>query len=291
MSFDRKVPFFERTLAWRLFKRHHTHFNDIFWAHRAAAKFSYRSTRPFQRSDAASVLFSLPENPQRLARTLGAWADNYSGFNEWTQLAGVVAICGYLETYIAQVATAALESCPALVFGGSDQVDGTVLLKAGNTYDFYAHAEPLVRGDWQARISAFTKLFGLCPFAHEVGRLERLRALRNDAGHSFGRDIKFMRFSESSLVQPLPRISDEDIQSFLELANTVATTIEAHVGMNFVGSFEVVRLYHNWRASLAPLGVGQRTLARSFSRYFNSVTESPYGLERFGELVQYYDAV
>lgn len=290
MTFDRRVPFFGRTLAWRLFKRHHTHFNDIYWANRATSKFAYAATRPFQRTDQASVLFALPDNPQRLAATLGAWADNYSDFNQWTQMAAVVAVCGYLETYIAQVATAALESCPALVFGGTTQVDGTVLLKAGNSYDFYIHAEPLVRGDWQARTSAYARLFGNCPFAGEVGRLERLRALRNDAGHSFGRDIKFMRFSESSLVQPLPNISDEDIQGFLELANTVATAIEGHLGPTYVGSYEVVRLFHTWRASLNPPPATLRQLARAFSNYINMVTENPYGGGRAEALVRYYDA-
>lgn len=290
MTFDRRVPFFGRTLAWRLFKRHHTHFNDIFWANRAASKFAYAATRPYQRSDQASVLFALPGNPQRLAPTLGVWADDYSDFNHWTQLAAVIALCGYLETYIAQVATAALESCPALVFGGTTQVDGTLLLKAGNSYDFYSHAEPLVRGSWQARTSAYARLFGHCPFVGEVGRLERLRALRNNAGHTFGRDIKLMRFSESSLVQPLPKISDTEIKEYLELVNTVATATETHLGNTYVGSYEVVRLFHTWRANLKPPLGNLRQLARAFSIYFNSVTENPYGVARSEALARYYDA-
>jgi len=150
----------------------------------------------------------------------------FSNFNEWTQLASVIAICGYLETYIAQIATAALESRPALIFGGTDQVDGTTLLKAGNKYDFYDHVEPLIRGDWQSRISAYARLFGSCPFEHELTRLEQVRNLRNNAGHTFGRDIKSMRFVESSLVQPLPKASEKKIQGFLGLADSVASKIE-----------------------------------------------------------------
>lgn len=156
MAFDRRSGFFNRTLAWRLFKRHHTHFNDIFWANRAASKFAYAATRPHQRQTSAGVLFSLPGNHQRLTQTLGDWADNYSDFNQWTQLASVVAICGYLETYLAQISTAALESSPALIFGASSlAVDGTALLKAGNKYDFYQHVVPIVRGDWGARSAAY----------------------------------------------------------------------------------------------------------------------------------------
>ena len=130
LPFDRMKRFGGSTLAWRLFKRHHTHFNDIYWANRAASVFAFGATRPFHRTDPATTLFSLPGNSQRLPATLGSWADQFSDFQKWAQLASVVAICGYLETYMAQVATAALESSPALLFGGGTGIDGVGLLKS-----------------------------------------------------------------------------------------------------------------------------------------------------------------
>ncbi|CAM5392604.1 hypothetical protein [Alcaligenes faecalis] len=291
MSFDRNIPFLSKTLAWRLFKRHHTHFNHSYWAYRAAARYAFTSTKSHSSEEQANVLFDLSSNPTRLADTLGTWAKNFSNFNEWTQLASVIAICGYLETYIAQIATAALESRPALIFGGTDQVDGTTLLKAGNKYDFYDHVEPLIRGDWQSRISAYARLFGSCPFEHELTRLEQVRNLRNNAGHTFGRDIKSMRFVESSLVQPLPKASEKKIQGFLGLADSVASKIEKHLGRTFVGSYEVIRLFHIWRGSIgggSPLSQG---MSKNFSQYFNSVTGNPYGRDDFIKLSKYYDAV
>ncbi|ALU88244.1 hypothetical protein Hrubri_1028 [Herbaspirillum rubrisubalbicans M1] len=244
MGFDRGIPFFGKTLAWRLFKRHHTHFNVGYWANEAAVRYAFSSTKPFTRDDQSTKLFSLSNNPRRLPKTLGEWADGFSDFNQWTQLASVIAISGYLETYIAQVSTAALESRPALIFGGSFEVDGAALLKAGNKHDFYDHVESLVRGDWQSRISGYTKLFGSCPFEAEIANLERLRKLRNDAGHTFGRDIKSMRFAESSIVQSLPRIKTQQIQEFLKLAESVASTIEQDVGLKYVGAYESIRLFH-----------------------------------------------
>jgi len=291
MTFDRARPFFGKTLAWRLFKRHHTHFNDIYWANRAAAICTYSCTRPYKTTDPASALLSLPGNEQRLAATLGEWATHYSAFNQWTQMASIVAICGYLETYIAQVATAALESSPAIVFGGTKEIDGTVLLKAGNQYDFYAHTEPLVRGDWQSRISAYSRLFGTCPLEGHLSDLEKLRRHRNDAGHSFGRDIKSMRFVESSSVQSLPRLSDENIQGYLDLAKKVAAAIEAHVGSQFVGAYEVLRLFHAWRIRQSSLSLSPRHAARGFSTYFYDVTGNSYGVKSFVGLEAYYDAL
>ncbi|SMC21001.1 hypothetical protein SAMN02745857_01101 [Andreprevotia lacus DSM 23236] len=292
MKFNRDATFSEYTLAWRLFKRHHTHFNDIYWANQATLKFAYASTRPYSRTDSATKIFSLPDNPQRLADTLGDWADNYSEFNQWAQMAAVIAICGYLETYIAQVATAALESRPALIFGGSAQVDGTTLLKLNNTYDFYSHAEHLVRGDWSARISAYTRLFGSCPYANQVKKLDQLRKLRNDAGHSFGRDITKMRFSESSFVQPLPKISNEKIKEFLDLAHTVSQLADNHLGPSYIGSYEVVRLFHIWKKELKNyMPLNQRELAQEFSRHFNSVTGSQYGKQRAEALIRYYNTI
>lgn len=100
-----------------------------------------------------------------------------------------------------------------------------------------------------------------------------------------------MRFSESALVQRLPKISDEDIQGFLELAETVASAVEAHLGPTYVGSFEVVRLYHRWRQSSALSGLTRRELAEAFSRYFNSVTQNPYGRTRGEGLIRYYEGI
>lgn len=290
MSFDRMKPVYEKSLAWRLFKRYHTHFNDIFWAHKLASEHVYSRTRPFMRSDPSSVLFTVV-GKTRIPPTLGGWADSYSGFDQWTQMASVMAICGYLETYIAQISTAALESSPALILGGGVNIDGAAFLKNNPSYDLYSYVEPLVRGDWQSRISAYRRLFGNCPFEASMPDLERLRKLRNDTGHSFGRDIKSMKFSASSLVQRLPKISNRDIQGYMGVAEGVANLIDLHLFPTYVGSYEAMKIFHNWLPTQINLIGKHKLLAREFSIYFNEMTMSPHGKARAIGMMRYFDSL
>lgn len=291
MIFKRYKLFYGRTLAWRLFKRHHTHFNDILWAHKMAMAHAYASTRPFSRTDRSDVLFEYATGNRRAAATLGEWADHYSDFDRWTQMASIVAISGYLETYIAQIGVAALESCPSLIFGGGPKLEGAILLKNNPKYDLYPYTEPLVRGDWQARISAYKRLFGMCPFEGAVGDLERLRNLRNDAGHSFGRDIESMKFAAKWLVQPIPRISEEDLQRHLGLVEVVATAIEEHLASSYVGQYEIIKLFHRWVTSVPPPRAGVKTRAKAFSVHVASLTSNPYGIGPGVDLIKYYDSL
>lgn len=174
MNFQRYSLFEKKTLAWRLFKRHHTHFNDTYWSHVAASKYTFSSTSSHQREDPASNLFSFALGDRRIPATLGQWADSYSDFNKWIHISAIVALCGYLETYIAQASTAALESNPAIVLGGGPRIDGAIYLKNNPSYTMFPHVTDLVRGDWQARAACFLKLFGSCPHSPYIGDLERL---------------------------------------------------------------------------------------------------------------------
>lgn len=290
MAFSRQGLFHHHTLAWRLFKRHHTHFNEIFWAHKTAKAHAYTSTASYAREDLTGALFKLAVNNRRVPETLGGWADAYSAFDQWTQMASIIAIVGYLETYIAQVSTAALESCPSLLFGGGPVVDGAVYLKTNPKYDLYNHTEPLVRGDWQARVSAYKRLFEHCPFDASIGSLERLRKLRNDTGHSFGRDIESMSFAPTWLVQKLPNIEDKDVQKYLSTIDAVASAVEAHLAP-VVGQYEVIKVFHRWRLSPnAPRG-DNKGLAKSFSAHINTLTGNSYGTAPAIGLIKYYDSL
>lgn len=292
MSFNRNSAFLGKSLAWRLFKRHHTHFNDIFWAHKVAKEHAFSCTKGFQRTDSSQVLFNSKILGRRIPTTLGKWADNYSDFDRWSQMASVMAIAGYLETYIAQVTTAALESSPSLVLGGGVLCDGGLLLKTNPKYNLSGHVEPLVRGDWQARMAAYKRFFKDCPFEQHKSDLEKLRKLRNDAGHSFGRDIKFINYNSSRVVKDLKKISDEAIQDYLSLAESVASAIEEHLVGKYIGAYEAIKLFHHWLPFVSHFVKSDyKELSKQFSAHFNEMTLSPYGIARARGLIKYYNAL
>ena len=290
MAFNRDGLFYQHTLAWRLFRRHHTHFNEIFWSHKTAKDHAYASTAPHKREDSTSAVFKLAVNNRRVPDTLGAWADAYSAFDEWTQMASIIAIVGYLETYIAQVSTAALESCPSLLFGGGPRVDGAIYLKTNPKYDLYGYVEPLVRGDWQARTSAFRRLFASCPFEAHVGSLEQLRKLRNDTGHSFGRDIESMSFAPTWLLQKLPRIKDRNVQKYLKTIEEVASAIESQLSP-IVGQYEIIKVFHRWHLTPGTPRGDTKGLAKAFSVHISDLTGNSYGKDRGVGLIKYYNGL
>jgi hypothetical protein len=291
MAFNRFSLFTGSTLAWRLFKRHHTHFNDMYWAHQTARVHTYSSTRSFTRADLAQALFPDAATNRRMASTLGEWADSYADFDRWTQMASIMALTGYLETYIAQTATSALESSPSLIFGGGPPVDGAAFLKKNPKYDLYSYVEPLIRGDWQARISAYSRYFGPCPFTAHLSELERLRKLRNDTGHSFGRDIESMRFAASSLVAPLPHIKIKDIQTYLGVVEAVAKSIEAHVAKPYIGQYEIIKVLHRWLPTAKTPGIAMKVLGTNFSRHVKNLTLARYGKQAAIDLIHYYNSL
>lgn len=288
MSLHRYRLFEGRSLAHRLFKRHHTHFNNIYWSQRVSYKHVFSLTKPFERHDPVASLFDLKTEEVRNGSVLGQWADWYSDFDRWSRMAYIVGLAGYLETYIAQVSVAAFESTPSLVLGGGPKIDGAIFLKYNAKYDLYAHSESLTRGDWQARISAYKRLFGTCPFENRLSELEDLRKLRNDAGHSFGRDIKSMKFAQGWEVNKLKDISDGKIVEFLELVESVANSIDDHIAEEFIGQYEIIKVYHLWLKDLDnAFKYSQKELAKKFRTHFYELTSGTY--RATSHLMEYYD--
>ena len=281
-----------KTLAWWLFKSHHTHFNDIYWNHRAVSAFAFASTRAYTKADNTESLFEYAKGNRRIAPTLGQWAAHYDDFERWTRSAGILAIAGYLETYLAQVATAAIESCPALLIGGGKELDGAAQLKRQPGYDLYGHAEPVVRGDWQARASAYKRLFGACPFDARISDLEKLRKLRNNTGHAFGREIEIMKFAGKTSVTRLPKISEDALKSYLALAEDVAQGVEAHLGKQFIGAYEIVKALHLWVNKPPTKWMGRKDKARAFSKYLATITpHSDIGIDGSVRILDYYQSI
>lgn len=278
----------DRTAAFQLFRRHHTHFNAAFWAYAASHRHAYSATKGSDARDPASSIFGYASQNRRLNVDLGTWGRNFDHFDRWSRHASVLAIAGYLEMFLAQTCSTALESCPAIILGGTREVDGLGLLKTRTDYGFFDRVEPIIRGSWQSRIAAYKKLFGVCPFDGEVAELERLRKVRNNAGHCFGRDIERLQRTESALVESLGKISDDRLVKFLALAERVAVGVEKQLGAAYVGAFELLRLYHTSRPKIRQI-VGRREQADVFSKLVNGTIGSPCGKDYGEALIAAYE--
>jgi hypothetical protein len=247
-QFNRWKPTLSKTLAYFLFQRHHEEINNNYWAHRAAFRGAFSLTKGKKKSDPADSVLPNPNAERRRAINLGQWADDYNEFDNWTRLAAVIAVTGYLEVFIRSIVDAACQSCPAVAIGGEKEINGVQWLKTKATHAFIEDANKCAKGEWGRRLAAYQKLFGTVPqfLQDNLGDLEKLRVLRNAVGHAFGRNLTLPVVGRNAVLQPARRVTHERLIGYLDLAYNAAKGIEGHLSNDYVGSYETIAMYHRW---------------------------------------------
>lgn len=191
--FERWNCWWNRTWAFRIFKKHHIQLNDLYWVNRSASNLAFRTIRNINPTDPASNVFSLsPSDISRINFNIGKWTTDYKEFMNWVRLSAAVSLCSYLEIYLQNVIILALESDPAILLGVSQAIDGVKLLKTRSKYSYLDYTVPIVKGTWGERINKYREYFGSVPtlLENSLNNLERLRQLRNGVGHTFGREVE-----------------------------------------------------------------------------------------------------
>lgn len=280
--FNRWSPAISKTWAFRLFERHHTEINDLYWAHAAALRKAFSSCRKKQLSDPCDSVFHLKaEHARRLPGTLKDWADKYNSFDNWTRLSCLVAATGYLEVYMKTAVRLALESDPGVMVGCSRKIDGAQPLKKRPRYSYKDEAAACVKGDWQSRIAAYKRLFGDCPVAIEnsIADLEFVRRTRNGVAHTFGRGID----EYDSLAQAKPReltiLKEERFTRILGLIEEIAKAVETHLGQAHIGDYESIYFFHHWLSDNPFVQKTDKALRIEFVRLHNNTVGKPYCTE------------
>jgi hypothetical protein len=288
MLFDRWKPPFGKTMAYRVFQRHHTELNNFYWAHKAALRKAFSLTKPHRPSDRALLLFPDPTNERKRDITLQQWADNYAGFDNFCRLSSLIAATGYLEILTRTLIDAACQSKPALLLkGGSDEIDGVSILKK-HAHSYAERAEPCLKGEWQKRISAYRQVFGTVPqfFPDNLTALERLRKLRNDVGHAFGRQSKPVVIGEIDFRIAPKKLKQDSFLKQLHLIHEAAIAFENHLSP-IIGAYESLCLYHWWKVGLAKTPNDQ---PRLFKKHYVKTTGITAGIDYVESLIHWYDA-
>lgn len=248
--FDRWTCAWSKTWAFRLFKKHHTELNSLYWAHIASSNNSLKTIKSYPPETLASTVFPLPQiDNRRLNRTVEQWKQEYKEFNNWVNLSAAVSLASYIEIYLQSVVTLSLESNPAILLGAPRAVDGAKFLKIRNDYSYAETAVPVFKGTWQDRARVYRNYFGILPEAleHSLGDLEDLRILRNGVGHTFGRPVDTYKAAKINIeIKPLQRLSQERLKKWLGVAEYVITGIDEHLRNTHIGAYEVILYFHQW---------------------------------------------
>ena len=197
------------------------------------------------------------------------------------------------ESYLATVGELAVASDPLRSPGFPKRVDEAMLLKHG--HELPVGIEGLTRGEWSARVATYRRLFSSTPARLDasVGELDRIRRMRNQIAHQFGLSDDRMVSLHEADPEPL---GETRLTRWLGLVNTLVRDIDGHLGAQFIGDYETVRLFHEWRAQPTELvrraGVvvdpRHRNTWKGFQKVLGGYAGRTAGAQYFRELSSYY---
>lgn len=180
--------------------------------------------------------------------TVSNWSDYHKSAMNWTRLNCLVGAAGNFEMFLIKVAALAFRSNLGLLSGTTEKIDGTVALKKPGpvAHDHNDRFEALTKGEWSARISAYSKQFGSCPrILHDsVSELEKIRRLRNSVAHAFAREIDEAKNPENLQVGLMNRLAPTNLFKKMDILTKCANAIDKQLIENHIGEFEMVLLYH-----------------------------------------------
>ncbi len=266
MTFDRWKPT-SIPARLRVFSEHQTEINHIYWCVAAlhGAKKLVDGKPPTDRAD---VFFPNPNRERSRDIKLEYWSRDYEAFDNWTRLAAVIAITGYFEIFLKNLADAACQSCPSVLVGGYKEFDGLRLLKTLPDFGFRKQAEACCNGKWSARVKAYRDLFGECPqfIKDHTTDLDKLRILRNTVGHSFGRTLDDAKVGRSLVSEAPKKVMQTELIYYLDLVNKVAMSVDENLSCKIVGAYEILAHYHFWSGKNGTAKSKPRSFANTSSR-------------------------
>lgn len=278
MSNERWNSPFPYTLAFNLFRKHFTELNQIYWSFVPAYNTIVSNAKKQLVNDNADpkTFFLIPdEDDRRIASTFVEWKSSFNEFSNYTRLNMVMLLSSCFETYLRTVISNAFESKPGVIIMCPDSVDGVFLLKSNDfygdisdkKYQFTEKINDICQGDWIKRISEFKKYFGeLSNVESRISELNEFRTLRNNIGHYLGR--KKDDYSTPLFFKPISaiRVSHNRILKFFELINSVAKEIDNHLKDNYIGSYDIFKLYLQYDSQGLFKGDAPGVKARKFQK-------------------------
>jgi hypothetical protein len=199
----------------------------------------------------------------RVPKTVGEWLTANDALGNWLRLSALVSAVAFHEAYMSRICRTALMSDPLCRFGATRELDGTTLLKRGVEIDYEADQKSLTRDTWGKREANFKRIFGATNTTQmfPVAKLEKMRELRNQFAHGFGRSLDVPEPSDLQ-DRVSGRISQRRLLEYLGILSSSASAIDRYLMPEFIGSFEILHMYHRWKSTNA-----SKTLARDFKQH------------------------
>lgn len=264
-SLERWKPYNESSAALRIFNKYDTELRRCMSAYYSAKAYTYehlKSDGAVWEDCAQKYLFT--KGNTKL--TLKDWSDGFNIFDNWTRLNTIMATCSYFETFLSSIIIESIESDPGILFGVPHAIDGIKLLKSNRPLkenEFVQKITDCTKGDWNSRISGIKRLYPGIPkkcFDNHLSGLERIRKLRNDVAHAFGRDIEASRNYKAITIAPMHSISSEKCTKYRTIMTDIAKNFNDYLMNNHIGNFEPLQYYHKIYPEIENLNKGVKMM-------------------------------
>lgn len=285
-----------RSFSLRCFNEYETEINEHFWSFKVIsdyARFIAKAEKAKNPKTVTALVFKATgPDARRIPPTVSEWLDAREELENWLRLSALVSAASYLEAYLRQIIRSALMSDPLCSYGAPKVLDGTILLKSGKELSYTHQIQLITEGDWNSRFAAFKKLFGGLPenTISKLATLEKIRKIRNDFAHGFGRDLNPPRPSNADIL-PAQRLNQKNFVNYIEALSKSAASIDKYLLDGFIGNFELIDFYHEWRAKDRDPRDAGYTNARALQRAFNRDASVTVNTEFCEELMAYYDRI
>lgn len=293
MKFNRWESIDDYTHVFRLFSKHHEYMNSLYWASVPATDFVMGThTREIKKHPTQTTHDILKinknyKNAMRVTESSEDYVKYLKEFNNWTRLNTLVSVTAYFETYLSSVVSLSIESDLGILYSIPQRIDGISVLKHnnGNEYSFFDKSAMITKGTWSQRIGSFKKLFQTVPqiLVDSESDLEKMRNIRNNVAHAFGRGIEESRSRDNIDIRPVERLSIERLQKYMNIIRKVAKEIDKQLLNNHIGEYEIIYFYHKRIIKL-----NQDINEFELKKEFNGLNFKNRNIDFYKDLIDYY---
>lgn len=295
IKFDRWKPRSKTSWAFRVYKKHTEELLKMYVTFDNAHRYTYKNLKANKSEweDQPKKHFKYKNNLEyRHFKDLKDWSKSFNELENWNNLNALIAIASNLETYMATIIPLALESDTGILFGTPKRIDGIEIIKHGSSrhYSITDIEIGCTKGTWESRLNSYKKAFGYVPeyLIENISLLEKIRKIRNDVAHAFGRDIEASRKNNELTKLPIAKLTREKFLKLEEVTWKSAVEIDKHLNANHIGEFEAILFYHKMYPSLNKK-IHSNERAQLFKKKLGQFGDAPPSKEFCKDLVIYYE--
>ena len=252
-KFDRWISQEHRSWQFEIFKQYNKELTNMLISFNASQSYTYKSLTKSGAdfSHQADNYFTFKHHRHiGTFKTIQDWSNTHNELSKWIFLNALVSLTSNFEIYLSSIIKISLDSDPGTIIGASKSVDGIFLKKhKKHKIDHTEYVTGCVKGTWLTRINNLEKIFNtnFPIIRNNLNHLERLRNIRNDVAHAFGRSIKDTENHEIVNKYALPRMTFERLIKYQSLISKIVEAIDDYLLKNHIGQYQLILYYHRWR--------------------------------------------